>query len=212
MASNRQSRTIADLERTVRAIATEFRTDSVFIIGSQAMLVGWPDAPLAMKISPEIDAFPANAKIWETQERAKHPGENPEASEHINALFGEGSKFHETHGFYIDGVDQNTAILPADWQTRAIVRRVEVGSRVVTAVAPCPEDIIVSKLARLDEKDRKFIEGFHTVRPLDPETIEKRVRSSPMDPAIANRAVAYIQALTRGRDHDGGGKRSRRKR
>jgi hypothetical protein len=68
MDSNRQSRTIADLERAVRAIATEFRTDSVFIIGSQAMLVGWPDAPLAMKISPEIDAFPANAKIWETGE------------------------------------------------------------------------------------------------------------------------------------------------
>jgi hypothetical protein len=112
MALNRQSRTIADLERTVRAIATEFKTDSVFIIGSQAMLIGWPDAPLAMKISPEIDAFPANAKLWETQEKAKHPGESPEASEHINARFGEGSQFHETHGFYIDGVDENTAILP----------------------------------------------------------------------------------------------------
>jgi hypothetical protein len=37
------------------------------------------------------DAFPGNAKIWETQEKAKHPGESPEASEHINALFGEGS-------------------------------------------------------------------------------------------------------------------------
>jgi hypothetical protein len=60
-----------------------------------------------------------------------------------------------------------------DWRTRAIVHRVEVGSRVVTAVAPCPEDIIVSKLARLDEKDRKFIENFHAVRPLDPEIIER---------------------------------------
>jgi hypothetical protein len=49
MVSNRQSRTIADLERTVRAIATEFKTDSVFIIGSQAILVGWPEAPLAAK-------------------------------------------------------------------------------------------------------------------------------------------------------------------
>jgi hypothetical protein len=199
MVSNRQSRTIADLERTVRAIATEFKTDSVFIIGSQAILVGWPEAPLAMKVSPEIDAFPGNAKIWETQEKAKHPGENPEASEHINALFGEGSRFHETHGFYIDGVDENTAMLPADWQTRALVRRVEVENRVVTAVAPCPEDIIVSKLARLDKKDRKFVEAFDAVRPLDPEVIEKRIRSSPMHPTVADRAVAYIQALTRSR-------------
>jgi len=37
------------------------------------------------------------------------------------------------------------------------------------------------------------------VRPLDPEVIEKRIRSSPMDPTVADRAVAYIQALTRSR-------------
>jgi len=130
MVSNRQSRTIADLERTVRAIATEFKTDSVFIIGSQAILLGWPEAPLAMKVSPEIDAFPGNAKIWETQEKAKHPGENPEASEHINALFGEGSRFHETHGFYIDGVDENTAMLPTGRHEHSFA-----GSRSKTALS-----------------------------------------------------------------------------
>jgi hypothetical protein len=205
MTSDRLVRTIADLERTVRAIATEFKADSVFIIGSQAILVSWPDAPIAMKISPEIDAFPANAKIWETQEKAKHPGESPEASEHINALFGEGSQFHETHGFYIDGVDENTAVLPVDWLTRAIVRSIDVGKRIVTAIAPCPEDIIVSKLARLDDKDRKFVEAFNAVRPLDPDVIEKRIRLSSMDPAVADRAVSFIHGLIRGcREDDAG--------
>ena len=106
MPADRLARTLDDLERTVRAIATEFKSDMVFIIGSQAILAEWPDAPPAMTASPEIDAFPANARLWETQEKAKHPGENPEASEHINALFGEGSRFHRTHGFYIDGVDR----------------------------------------------------------------------------------------------------------
>ena len=114
----RPRRTPEDLERTVRAIATEFKSDTVFIIGSQAILAGWPDAPSIMTTSPEIDAFPANAKSWETQEKANHPDEAPEASEHINALFGEGSRFHETHGFYIDGVDENTALLPSDWRAR----------------------------------------------------------------------------------------------
>jgi hypothetical protein len=195
MSADRLARTLDDLERTVRAIATEFKSDMVFIIGSQAILAEWPDAPPAMTASPEIDAFPANARVWETQEKAKHPGENPEASEHINALFGEGSRFHRTHGFYIDGVDEDTATLPGDWQTRAIMRRVTVGDRVVTAIAPCPEDIIVSKLARLDEKDKRFIVAFHAARPLDPDVIERRVRSSRMDPAVADRAVAYIRAL-----------------
>lgn len=98
MSSSGLRRSLADLERTVRAIATEFQTDTVFVIGSQAILAGWPDAPPALTGSAEIDAFPANARIWEVSEKAKHPDVAPEASEHINALFGEGSQFHRTHG------------------------------------------------------------------------------------------------------------------
>jgi hypothetical protein len=196
MPPGRLTRTLEDLERTVRAIAAEFKSDTVFIIGSQAILAGWPEAPPTMTGSPEIDAFPANAKIWEVEEKAKHPGEHPEASEHINALFGEGSRFHETHGFYIDGVDEDTATLPVDWRTRAIALRIAVGDRLVTAIAPCPEDIVVSKLTRLDEKDKKFILAFHAVRPLDPNVLEGRIRSSRMDLAVADRAIAYIRALT----------------
>jgi hypothetical protein len=37
MSSSAPRRTLADLERTVRAIATEFQTDTVFVIGSQAI-------------------------------------------------------------------------------------------------------------------------------------------------------------------------------
>jgi hypothetical protein len=93
-------------------------------------------------------------------------------------LFGEGSQFHITHGFFIDGVDDSTAKLPADWRSRAISRRVEmVDRRAVTAIAPSPEDIVVSKLARLEEKDRDYIKAFHAARPLDPDVIEKRIRA-----------------------------------
>jgi hypothetical protein len=196
MSPSRPVRTLEDLERTVRAIATEFKTDKIFIIGSQSILLAWPDAPPVMRTSPEIDAFPDNAKIWEVQEKVKHPEESPEASEHIDALFGNGSQFHQTHGFYIDGVDENTAILPAGWQTRAVVRRVDVGGRTVTAVAPCPEDIIVSKLARLDDKDKSFIEAYHSARALDPHVIEERIRLSNFESPIADRALTYIRNLT----------------
>ena len=195
MAADRSFRTLDDLERTVRAIAREFRTDTVFIIGSQGLLLGWPDAPVATRMTPEIDAFPANARIWEIEEKKKHPDEQPEASEHIDALFGSGSQFHQTHGFYIDGVDENTATLPAGWQDRAIVREVDVGGRVVTAIAPCPEDLIVSKLARLDDKDKEFIESYHQARPLDRNLIEERIQASRLELTVADRAVAYIRSL-----------------
>jgi len=196
MSPSHPVRTLEDLERTVRAVATEFKTDKIFIIGSQSILLAWPNAPPLMRISPEIDVYPDNAKDWETREKEKHPDESPEASEHIDALFGIGSQFHRTHGFYIDGVDENTATLPAGWQTRAVVRQIDVGGRTVTAVAPCPEDLIVSKLARLDDKDKSFIEAYHSERPLDLSVIEERIRLSDFEPPIAQRACAYIRNLT----------------
>ncbi len=205
MSTSRPVRTLEDSERTVRAIATEFKTDKIFIIGSQSILLAWPDAPSVMRSSPEIDVYPENARFWEIQEKEKHPDESPEASEHIDALFGRGSQFHRTHGFYIDGVDENTATLPAGWQTRAVVRRIDVGGRIVTAVAPCPEDLIVSKLARLDDKDKAFIEAYHSARPLNAGVIEERIRQSNFETAIADRACIYIRNLTQTGDGDTGG-------
>jgi hypothetical protein len=72
------------------------------VVGSQAILASWPDPPTLLTGSIEIDAYPANAKEWEAQHGV-------EASEEINANFGYLSPFHETHGFYIDGVDETTA-------------------------------------------------------------------------------------------------------
>jgi hypothetical protein len=59
-------RTFEDLVETVRAIARLFKTDKVFIIGSQSILLSWPDAPIVLRTSGEIDAYPENI-------RRKHP-------------------------------------------------------------------------------------------------------------------------------------------
>ena len=98
--------------------------------------MSWPDAPEIMRGTPEIDAYPENARIWEIEEARKGSGLPLEASEHIHGLFGEGSPFHGTHGFYIDGVDEGTAKLPRGWHTRAMVRRFDVDGRMVKAVPP----------------------------------------------------------------------------
>lgn len=195
MSGDPKVRTREDLERVVRAIAREFKTDTVIIIGSQAILMSWPDAPVAMRISPEIDAYPGNARDWETAEASKDEGFSPEASEHIHALFGEGSQFHLSHGFYIDGVDEMTAKLPLNWQMRATVRSLNVDGRMVKTMAPSPDDLIVSKLARLDEKDKGFVETYHRERALDIQLIEGRIAETDLDPAVANRAIAYLRGL-----------------
>jgi hypothetical protein len=189
-----KSRTKEDLARVVRVIAREFKTDTVIIIGSQAILMSWPDAPEIMRGTLEIDAYPGNAKAWEIEQASNADGP-VEASEHINGLFGEGSQFHETHGFYIDGVDELTAKLPRDWQTRAKVLRFDVDGTSVKTIAPSPDDLIVSKLARLDDKDRDFVVAYHHERSLDIELIERRIADADLDPAIAERAIMYIRSL-----------------
>lgn len=35
------------------------------VVGSQSVLVDWPDAPALMRTSGEIDAYPANARLLE---------------------------------------------------------------------------------------------------------------------------------------------------
>jgi len=188
------ARTQEDLARAVRAIAREFKTDTVFVIGSQAILLSWPRAPAVMRSTPEIDAYPGNARAWEL-EASKNDEPSPEASEHIHGLFGEGSPFHDAHGFYIDGVDEFTAKLPRGWRARAAVQSLDVDGKMVAIVAPAADDLIVSKLARLDEKDRNFVEAYHRERALDTRVIEERIAEADLDPAIRDRAIAYVRHL-----------------
>lgn len=76
-----------------------------------------------------------------------------------------------------------------------MTRQVRFGRRIVTAIAPCPDDLIVSKLARLDDKDKAFIDGYYAERPLDLPLIEERIGLSRFEPAVAQRAFDYIRAL-----------------
>jgi hypothetical protein len=189
------ARTFEDLIATVKAIARHFNTDKVFIIGSQSILLSWPDAPVSLRTSGEIDAYPGNARLWEITRNQLDPDCPPEASEEINVFFGEGSAFHRTHGFYIDGADENTARLPADWDTRAIYKDVDVDGRRVLAVAPCPEDVIVSKLARLSDKDKDFVEAYHAARPLDLELVIERTKTTDLGPELQQRAINFVTSL-----------------
>jgi hypothetical protein len=182
-------RTRNDLTRAVRAVARHFDTDTVYLIGSQAILASWPDAPSAARASIEFDAYPGNAAAWEIKNTGL------EASEEINAIFGFGSHFHVTFGFYIDGVDEKTATLPPDWMSRAVRLQIRGDEREITAIAPSVEDLIVSKLARLEEKDRRFIAACHQAKPLDFDRIRSLLEKTDIDPQRKRDAGGFLESL-----------------
>jgi hypothetical protein len=110
-------------------------------------------------MSVEIDAYPANIQGWQ----ALHRGQ--EASELINGLLGEGSQFHATQGFFVDGVDDTTAKLAPDWQDRAVRRDVEIDGRRVEAIAPDPNVLVAAKLAPGRSQGRAVRADLHEERP-----------------------------------------------
>ena len=81
--------------------------DEFILLGSQSVLGAFPDAPLALRRSIELDIYP------------KH---HPEKSELIDGAIGERSLcfLHETHGYYAHGgvAPEKTARLPAGWENR----------------------------------------------------------------------------------------------
>jgi|GEM_PF-1170727 len=178
-----------DLLRAARSVAEHFSAERVIIVGSQAILLTWPDAPVVMKITPEIDIYPENNRDWE----ARNPGF--EASEEISVLFGEMSQFHQRFGFYLDGVDENTARMPPDWMDHSETMEIDVYGRTVIVVCPSIEDVIVAKLHRLVEKDVNFIKACAAARPMDRVRILQRFRATGPDQVLIDRAESLFASL-----------------
>lgn len=183
------ARKMDDYLRAVREVAKLFQTDTVYVVGSQAILAHWPDAPKRLRLSHEIDAYPANAREWERL----NPG--AEASEEINALFGQGSLFEQRFGFYIDGVDDTTARFPPDWLGRAKTMKIDCEGRTITAISPSLEDTVVAKLARLDPRDREFIAEVHAARPLTIKRLLSLFTSTAPHPMLLQQAERFLAGL-----------------
>jgi hypothetical protein len=79
-----------NLEHIIRAATTIADDQELVIIGSQAVLGQFPDAPVDLCVSNEADVYPRN---------------HPERWELIDGSIGELSPFHETFGYYAQGVE-----------------------------------------------------------------------------------------------------------
>jgi len=95
----------SELEHVIRAAGTIAGERQIVVIGSQAILGQFPEASGILARSAEADVFPLD---------------RPERSELIDGPIGEGSPFHEEYGYYAQGVDEHTAILPDGWRERLI--------------------------------------------------------------------------------------------
>jgi hypothetical protein len=150
----------AALEHILRAAAAIADERDFVVIGSQAILGQFPDAPDALLVSIEADIYPRQA---------------PAKSDLIDSAIGELSMFHETFGYYAHGVDETTATLPAGWPERLVPLA---NDNTGGATGWCLEvhDLAVSKLVAGREKDLDFVRVLVREQMVDPALLEDRVR------------------------------------
>jgi hypothetical protein len=132
-----------ELEHLVRASARICEEPIFVVIGSQAILGTYPEvSEEALVRSTEADLYPLY---------------DPAKSVLLEAI-GWGSQFHETYGYYADGVDENTAVLPEGWYDRVASVSVKTDHEAhVTALCVEPHDVAISKLAAGREKDLEYV-------------------------------------------------------
>lgn len=136
--------TRAEVEHVLRAAGAITNEHRMVVVGSQAILAAFPEAPPELTVSVEVDLYPDTA---------------PEKAVLIDGSIGEKSLFHETFGYYAHGVGPETAVLPSGWRSRALVLE-NPNTGGVRALCPAPADLAISKLAAGREKDVDFVRAM----------------------------------------------------
>lgn len=164
------------LVHAIRVACEIIESDSIIVIGSQSILGSFDedDLPAEATASREVDMLPQSST----------PEGQKELAELISGVAGEMSLFDDQHGFYLDGVDDTTAILPPGWQDRLVAFPHD-GHRSVLTNARCigwcldPHDLCVAKLCAHREKDIRFVQTIIDAELVDAALVRSRLRSLP---------------------------------
>ncbi len=154
-----------DLEHVLRAASAITNQRDFIVIGSQAILGQFPDAPEELLVSDEVDIYPRD---------------RPDLADLIDGAIGELSFFHDEFGYYAQGVGPTTAVLPTGWEGRLIVVTNE---NTHGAVGHCLEihDLLAAKYFATRDKDRRFCRDAVRRGLADQATLLERLAGLPVD-------------------------------
>jgi hypothetical protein len=154
------------------------------VIGSLSILgmEAHAQIPPGMSMSIDVDAYTRNdpPRIFDLQD-----------------LLGENSPFHREHGIYLDGVSPDLPTLPDGWESR--MRKVEQDGLVVWFLHP--DDAAVSKLARLDENDVRWVREGVAARLINPPMVRAYFQATRfLDAEEERRARDGLEQISRAID------------
>ena len=167
------------LEHIICAAAGITGASEFVIIGSQAVLGQFPQAPDELLVSIEADVFSMR---------------DPADSDLIDGSIGEGSPFHQTFGYYAHGVSLETAILPIGWRDRLVpVHNQNTGGG--TGLCLEVHDLAVSKLVAGREKDLGFIAGLLRYQMVQMPILRERLANTALTPERLQTCQTRLERL-----------------
>jgi hypothetical protein len=168
-----------ELEHILRAAATIARDEDIRVVGSQAILgsFGEDELPEAAHASIEVDV-------------TFYDDPHNDKSDAVDMHIGEGSAFHELHGYYAQGVDISVAHLPNGWKDRV---KVYTGGGANGARAHCldPHDLVISKLVAGRDKDFEFAHALLAQGLVSAQILIERAAQLP-DAPEGERVKAWV--------------------
>jgi hypothetical protein len=172
-----------ELEHVIRAAATVTGEREIVVIGSQAILGQFPDAPDALLFSQEADVYPRS---------------QPEKSIAIDGAMGDSSRFHETFGYYAHGVGPETTKAPTGWEQRLVPVRVTLlAGHETEATGWCMEahDLVLAKLAAGRTRDIEFAEEAIRHNIAQPRELLRRVPYLPVDRQQQEHVLSLLTSI-----------------
>jgi hypothetical protein len=169
---------LADLVHIIRAAATIADDDELIIVGSQAVLAQYPDAPEEMLRSDEADVYPKN---------------HPERWELIDGAIGELSTFQDTFGYYAQGVQEGVATLPRGWQGRLIPHR-SPATRGATGWCLELHDLLISKYVANRDNARRYCTAAAAAGLARRDVLVERLAETQLDPPVRDLVDRTIDA------------------
>ena len=169
----------SELEHIIRASGDIAKDDEIIVIGSQSILGQFPDAPVRLLVSMEMDVYPKN---------------KPELADKIDGAIGEGSSFHEQNGYYAQGVGPDTAVLPTGWEDRLIIVNNE-NTNGVSGLCLEVHDLAISKFVAARSKDLEYIQELIRQQMIEKTTLTERLAETQLSEAEHAGIKTRIESL-----------------
>lgn len=171
-----------ELEHIIRAVGEIAGVKKVIILGSQSILGQFPNFPELVYQEDYSEISLTNQShevLFRSIEVDIIIPESEEKTEIVDAAIGELSSFHDTFGYYVQGVDYNTSKLPKGWKDR-LVEICNENTNQISGLCLEIHDLIISKLYAGRQKDIDFFHAAVKLGLLSIETLTEKLNVTPM--------------------------------